>query len=204
MTGRYLWSLWLAESRSVMRERREHLITACPSPKGHSARTFSEVALWSKEFLGSKILVAETPLPERDIVLSVRLSDPNGVTAALLEKVFAFAFDKDFLVEGGGVRMSSILLLDGLLNRVSRDNKLLKYYGVKIIIYVDDLHEDLCVKLYAFLSDWCRRIEIDIQRPVTFDIPRDRIQFNYILENEHRRMVHGDIKAQYASTVMSI
>jgi hypothetical protein len=80
----------------------------------------------------------------------------HGITAMLLEKIFGFAFDKDLFIEGGGIRRRAMALLNGLLGRVSRDNRLLKYYGIKIVIFVGDLSEEICVELYSFMSD-CER-----------------------------------------------
>jgi hypothetical protein len=181
-----------------MRARREHLIAACPSLGGDSSRSFAEIASQLKQSFDHKILIADTPMPERDIVLTISFSDPNGITAMLLERIFGFAFDKDLFIEGGGIRMRAVTLLNGLLGRVSRDNRLLEYYGIKIVIFVGDLAEEACVQLFSFMLDWCKRIEADLEYKVTFDLAANYFDFRYILENEHRRMVHGDIKAQYA------
>jgi hypothetical protein len=176
------------------------MIAVCVSDKEH-AKEFFEVAQQSQRTFARKVLVAKTPLPERNIMLSISLYDPGRIAAVLLERVYGFAFNTDFLLEGGGLRMTSTSVLNGLVSRVAQHNKLIKYYGIKIIMYVESLSEAQRVDLFDFLSNWCGQAKVELEKEVSFDLARDRTQFNYILENEHRRMVHGDIKAQYAYAV---
>jgi hypothetical protein len=182
-----------------MRDRREHEILVCFLAETHHQSSFNEIATRSEWALDRKTLVADTPPPKRDIALTIIVSDQIGLTARSLERTFGFAFEEAILVDGNSIRMSFVRMLEGLITRIVRDNNLITFYGINVIIFVENLPEETCVALYSYFMDWCRRFENEIQCSVTFDIVCSDAEFNYIIANEHRRMVHGDIKAQYAA-----
>jgi hypothetical protein len=116
-----------------------------------------------------------------------------------LDRTFGFAFQEAILIDEDGIRMSFVRMLEGLVSRIARDNNLITFYGINVIICAENIPEDACVALYSYFIDWCRRFGKEIQCDVTFDIVCNDAEFNYVIANEHRRMVHGDIKAQYAA-----
>lgn len=182
-----------------MSNKREHLIGACPAPDTDVVNAFIHVVQQSKHRFDGKGVVVRTPPPERDIYLHLRLSTEHEIASISLKQYFGFAIDARLLLESGNLRLGALSLLEGIIRRLVRDNSAIKYYGLKITCFADnaEISEDDCSKLYNFLSDWCERLGKELRLSVIHELAQDQYEFDHIMLNEHRRMVHGDIKHQY-------
>lgn len=186
-----------------MRDRRDHLIVACQT--GNQASVdFLQAARYAKGLLGNKVLVAKTPPPEREVTLSLEILTPMDLSTRSLRRTFALALDRQYLVATTQIGDDSFGLLDGIVSRMAAENELSLYYGLKIIVFAANQPEEICIQIYQFFADWCLRIGNDLRRQISFDMACSEEELRYLLDNEHRRMVHGDIKAQWAFVKTSL
>ena len=185
-----------------MRSKREHLIGACGAALDESFDPFSEVAQRSQAAIASRVTVAKMPPPEREIALRIDLSSQEILASVSLKRYFGFAFDARLLAGSGSSWTDSISFLDGMIHRVVRDNPAIMHYGFKITLFSSD-SEDALLRLYGFMTDWCQRIGATTGIDLTFDIVQNQEEFDFVMLNEHRRMVYGDVKYQYAGALAS-
>ncbi|MBY5337020.1 hypothetical protein HFO99_24425 [Rhizobium leguminosarum] len=180
-----------------MRDRRDHLIVACQSGDAASA-DFLQAAQYAKGLLGNKVLVAKVPPPEREVALSLEILSPIDLSTRSLRRTFALALDRQYLSATTQIGDESFGFLDGVVSRIAAENELSSYYGLKVIIFVANQPEEICIQIYQHFADWCHRIGNDLGRQISFDMACSQEDLRHVLGNEHRRMVHGDIKAQWA------
>src|SRR5262249_19729206 len=146
-----------------MRNIRNHLIVACQSEDTASA-DFLQAAHYAKGLLGDKVLVAKVPPPEREVTLSLEILSPVDLSTRSLRRTFALAIDRQHFSATTQVGGESFGLLDGVVSRIAAENELSAYYGLKVIIFVANQPEEICVQIYQHFADWCRRVGNDLGR----------------------------------------
>ncbi len=183
-----------------MRDQKIHVIGVCCAEEARDEETdFIDVAERAQVTFAERSLIATIPPPERDIRIALLID--NGLDHMLsrsLDRCFGLAFEFETLTSHGALRLNIINALDGLLSRLMIHNNRLRHYGVKILVYAP-VEIDRCMELDSFLRSWCQSTQAAHNVPVFFDIARNEAQFDHVLEGEHLRMVHGDIKAQFAA-----
>lgn len=176
------------------------MIGVCCADDSYDRGVFNDVAERARDEFAVRSLIAATPPPERDIRIALHVNRGlDHLMSTSLDRCFGLAFAFEALTQGGAIRIEVMNALDGLMERLSAQNKRLSHYGVKVSVYAP-LPIESCADIYSFLSTWCRSSEAKHGIPVSCDIARDEAQFGHILETEHMRMVHGDIRAQFAAT----
>jgi hypothetical protein len=186
-----------------MRHKRDHFIVACRSGDQASA-DFVQAASYAKGLFGNKVLVAKIPPPERDVILSLEILTPMDVSSRSLRRTFGFALDRQYLAAATQIGDESFGFLDGVVSRMAAENELSLYYGLKIIVFVANQPEEVCTQIYQYLADWCPRMSKDLGKQISFDLASSVEDLRHTLDNEHRRMVHGDIKSQWAFVKSSL
>jgi hypothetical protein len=177
-----------------------HMIGVCCAEAAQEVSPgFNEIAERARLEFAGRTLVATTPPPERDVRIVLRIDRGlENLMSISLDRCFGLAFAFEALTKDGALLVNALSTLNGLTARLLSHNKRLVHYGVKVSVYAPRAYEG-CSELYGFLDSWRQAAEATHRIPVSIDIARDEAQFAHILEIEHLRMVHGDIKAQFAA-----
>lgn len=177
---------------------RLHFIRACGAETQNSSH-FDIVIGEIKAVTDAAKLDANRPPPKRIIRLTVELADYEQLLHNSLRRTFTLVLDKDLIFEDGAVKLDPSATLEILVTRMARDNPLVRFYGLKIILFVEGLDEQRCVDIEFWLSGWAPRVSAELGIHVTYELAESEADLLRQCKNEHRRMVCGDIRSQCAA-----
>jgi hypothetical protein len=153
-------------------------------------------------------LVSKVPPPEREIVYLVKFCLLDELMSSKTTTVCAFGATESLFLSGRDMKTDFLNIFSGLIGRIVRDNPNIKYYGINVLflfvpasgagLMQDEADtEQVRAALYSLAHTWCVQLSSTAGVTVTFDFVCDEGDFAYVLRNELRRVMHGDMLAQF-------
>ncbi|RUX10172.1 hypothetical protein EOA30_01420 [Mesorhizobium sp. M8A.F.Ca.ET.059.01.1.1] len=182
--------------------RRDYIVLACRDAKSLGQDDKFAVAVRNLNIsLGSTTLVADKPPPEREVALSVVMTELEGAATRSLLNTFSFQYDAALILDSPhSVRMDFQIVADGIMRRAIRDNDGASYYGLKAIAFAEGLDAAGSSALFNYLCMIGLGIKDATGVSVACDVATSGEELRILLVSEHRRLVFGDIRNQYASS----
>ena len=180
-----------------MPKRSEHYLSASLA-QGPQALKFSKLAQAAREeFLKNKV-TNDTPPPERDVVLVISPSDYEKVLTSRLDKVYGFVFDSGVFLENFAIKPAFIPALRGLLERVQRENKNIKYYTVAVGFFIPDGSIHQLKYIYGQIKNACANAGEDAE--IACEIIRGEEQLRDFFDAQLMKIAYSEIEAHFGTS----
>ena len=180
-------------------ERREHFIPACVSNQSNVNATFFRILARARTDFLSRPFLSTTPPPAREVVLVVDKTEYTHLLSSSLENVFGFIFDGDVFLDGRNVRADFLVNTEGVTNRLLASNRRIKHYGMRMMFLLGGLEERDAALVFSQLESWCMHLSRRNGISFTLDAIDDPENLQVFLRSEFFKIVHGDIRAQFAA-----
>lgn len=185
--------------------QRNHVLVVCTSSDNKEDQFWT--AAWTARLSSwPTALVVDQPPPQREIKYMVHFHPKKDLFDISPTTVFAIAATDSVVL--GSDSLVFFTQLKGAVARVAANNRLLKYYGLKLLFLIraeltecDDrnaLQGDAASRLYDFLRGWCFEQQNQYEIELSFDIVEAEDELKAVLRNELRRIKCGDFMAQCA------